>query len=79
MVTAATKAAVRIPCPQCGPMLQDIAASSGIENTNAHIITCVRLSCGHTWHRTIRNIGGIFPGSARNATFAPCDCGVGPA
>ena len=45
-----------------------------MENIAAHAVTCVRLSCGHTWHRTIRNIGGIFPGSTRNATVAPCDC-----
>jgi hypothetical protein len=61
-------------CPRCGPTLQDIAASRAIENISAHVLTCVRLACGHIWHRTVRNIGGIFPGSPRNATFAPCDC-----
>jgi len=75
MVATAT---VRILCPHCGPMAQDVAESKGIENTNAHVVTCVRLSCGHVWHRTIRNIGGIFPGSARNATLAPCDCAADP-
>ena len=67
-------AAARTVSPHCGPNLQDVTASRAIENTNAHVLTCVRLTCGHTWHRTIRNIGGIFPGSPRNATFAPCDC-----
>jgi len=75
MGAEATTQAVRILCPRCGPTnAQGIAASRPIENTDAHVLTCVRLSCGHTWHRTIRNIGGIFPGSPRNATFAPCDC-----
>ena len=74
MRAEATKAAARIVCSHCGPGLQDIAASRAIENTSDHVLTCVRLACGHTWHRTVRNIGGIFPGSPRNATFAPCDC-----
>jgi hypothetical protein len=40
----------------------------------AGVITCHQLECGHAWHRTIAYVGGIFPGLARNATFAPCDC-----
>lgn len=79
MGAEATKAATRILCPQCGPIPQDIAASRTIENTRAHVMTCLRLTCGHAWHRAVRNIGGIFPGSARNATFAPCDCPTDPA
>ena len=66
MGIAATKA-TRILCPHCGPNPRDGAASRAIENTGAHVTTCVRLSCGHAWHRTVRNIGGIFPGSPRNA------------
>lgn len=40
----------------------------------AGVITCHVLECGHAWHRTVANVGGIFPGLVRNATFAPCDC-----
>ena len=70
-----TKTAVL--CPGCGPIHQEVAASRMVENTSTHVVTCVRLSCGHVWHRTIRNIGGIFPGSPRNVTFALCDCPPG--
>jgi hypothetical protein len=75
-----TKAADRLLCPRCGPPpnLQQVATSRVLENTDEHVVTCVRLACGHTWHRAIRNIGGIFPGSPRNATVVPCDC-VAPA
>ena len=67
----------RMACPTCGPSaLHDVTTSSPVENVAAHVVTCVRLSCGHSWHRAIRNIGGIFPGSPRNATVVPCDCGV---
>jgi hypothetical protein len=66
----------RMMCPSCGPsVLHDVTASTPMENTAVHAVTCVRLSCGHVWHRIIRNTGGIFPGSPRNATVVPCDCG----
>ena len=65
----------RMACPSCGlTPLHDVTTSTTMENIVAHVVTCVRLSCGHVWHRTIRNIGGIFPGSPRNAAVAPCDC-----
>jgi len=73
-MAALVKVPVRVPCALCGPLLQDIAVSRTLENTHLHVVTCVRLSCGHDVHRTIKNIGGIFPGSTRNATFAACDC-----
>ena len=70
----------RMACPTCGPnLLHDVTASTPMENTAAHVVTCVRLSCGHSWHRTIRNIGGLFPGSSRNATVVACHCGADPA
>ena len=70
----------RMACPTCAPnLLHDVTASTPMENTAAHVVTCVRLSCGHSWHRTIRNIGGLFPGSSRNATVVACHCGADPA
>ncbi|MGH7553864.1 MAG: hypothetical protein ACREMQ_12635 [Longimicrobiales bacterium] len=73
MMLGATKV-VRVVCPRCGVEPQGVAASRIVENTQAHVVTCLRLACGHAWHRTIRNIGGLFPGNPRNATLAPCDC-----
>jgi hypothetical protein len=73
-MAAVVRLPARVACALCGPLLQDIATSRPLQNTHLHAITCVRLSCGHDVHRTIKNIGGIFPGSTRNATFGPCDC-----
>jgi len=73
-MAAHVKLPARVTCASCGPNLQDISTSRPLENTQLHAVTCVRLSCGHDVHRTIKNISGIFPGSTRNATFAPCDC-----
>jgi hypothetical protein len=71
-------AAAEVPastrCGLCGLRDRAVTRSRPLSASLAGVITCQRLECGHAWHRTIANVGGIFPGLARNATFAPCDC-----
>jgi hypothetical protein len=62
-------------CELCG--LRD-CVETGRRNLDAGpagVVTCHQLACGHAWHRTVANVGQIFPGLVRNATFVPCDCG----
>ena len=70
---AATPKPLTMTCPHCGPAKQRVAQSRVVFD-RAHVITCMELACGHAWHRTMPNVRGLFPGSLRNATFAPCDC-----
>ena len=61
-------------CGLCG--LRD-RAETGRKHLSAGlagVVTCHQLECGHAWHRTVANVGRIFPGLVRNATFVPCDC-----
>ena len=61
-------------CILCGLREQAVTRRIPLSASVAGVITCHLLACGHAWHRTIANVGGIFPGLVRNATFAPCDC-----
>jgi len=65
---------VRARCPLCGPHAQMELRTRPLSSGPAGVITCHELECGHTWHRTVANVGHIFPGLVRNATFVPCDC-----
>jgi len=64
-------------CGICGPREQADPRSRLLTRNATGVVTCHRLACGHGWHRTIPDVGGIFPGLVRNATFAPCDCPEG--
>jgi len=70
----AEPAIVRARCPLCGPHAQMELRTRPLSSGPAGVITCHELECGHTWHRTVANVGHIFPGLVRNATFVPCDC-----
>ena len=61
-------------CPLCNLHDRPEIRRRPLSASVAGVITCHLLDCGHAWHRTIANVGGIFPGLVRNATFAPCDC-----
>jgi len=68
---------VRVRCVLCGIRERTETRRTPLSTGAAGVITCHQLDCGHTWHRTVANVGGIFPGLVRNATFVPCDCGDG--
>jgi hypothetical protein len=70
----AARPGVKTRCSLCGPHEQSEMRWKPLSAGLAGVITCHQLECGHAWHRTIANVGGIFPGLVRNATFAPCDC-----
>ena len=65
---------VRVRCALCGVRERTETRSRPLSADVAGVVTCHQLDCGHAWHRTIANVGGIFPGLVRNATFVPCDC-----
>jgi len=69
-----TPVVVRARCGLCGPREQTELRARSLSAGLAGVVTCHELECGHAWHRTVANVGRIFPGLARNATFAPCDC-----
>ena len=71
---ASADAGVKARCSLCGPRDQAEIRRTLLSAGLAGVITCHQLECGHTWHRTVANVGRIFPGLVRNATFAPCDC-----
>jgi len=70
----AAQVGVRARCALCGLREQTETRVRPLSAGLAGVVTCHRLECGHAWHRTIANVGRIFPGLVRNATFAPCDC-----
>lgn len=65
---------VRARCGLCGPREQTQLRTRRLSAGLAGVVTCHELECGHAWHRTVANVGHIFPGLVRNATFVPCDC-----
>jgi hypothetical protein len=65
---------VRARCGLCGPHPRVELRTRPLSAGPAGVVTCHELECGHAWHRTVANVGQIFPGLVRNATFAPCDC-----
>jgi hypothetical protein len=70
----ATEAGVKARCALCGLREQAEIERRSLSASLAGVVTCHQLECGHAWHRTIANVGRIFPGLVRNATFVPCDC-----
>ena len=64
----------RVRCAVCGPRERTETRRRLLSDGVAGVITCHQLDCGHAWHRTVANVGGIFPGLVRNGTFIPCDC-----
>jgi len=66
---------VRVRCALCGLRERiETRQRRPLSASVTGVVTCHQLDCGHAWHRTIANVGGIFPGLVRNATFIPCDC-----
>ena len=61
-------------CELCGARDRVETGRKQLSSGVAGVVTCHRLACGHAWHRTVANVGHIFPGLVRNATFVPCDC-----
>jgi hypothetical protein len=61
-------------CESCGARDRVETGRKHLSAGPAGVITCHQLACGHAWHRIVANVGSIFPGLLRNATFVPCDC-----
>lgn len=70
----AARVGVRARCGLCGLRERAEIRTTPLSAGLAGVVTCHQLECGHGWHRTIANVGSIFPGLVRNATFVPCDC-----
>ena len=66
-------------CEVCGARDRVETGSKHLSAGPEGVVTCHRLACGHAWHRMVANVGSIFPGLVRNATFVPCDCSDAPA
>ena len=61
-------------CEICGLRDRVETGRKHLSTGPAGVVTCHQLACGHAWHRIVANVGRIFPGLLRNATFVPCDC-----
>jgi hypothetical protein len=70
----AAPAGPRTKCGLCGVRDRAETGRQHLSSSLAGVVTCHQLECGHAWHRIVANVGRIFPGLVRNATFVPCDC-----